>query len=314
MKGNLDIGDFKKLSSDYPLLTAKNLQYWYWECEPGYSLLDIAKVTGASYSRVQRFMEKHDIPRRDKSEANKNRFECEFKKSAFLETMQSEEFRAKISIASKKVWSDPQNRKKMAVIAKNKLSGKQIDILYLASRFDGLFQADLVPVLKKDSTNISGALKTLFERGLLRREKCDNLNTKSYRSLQFKYFITKGGRVILTSRLSELIPEHKKRLSDRAVLYTNLKEKIVRISFGENQKKLLKVIIECGRPMFISDFHELVNLDSKAICKALARLTMRKILYRVRERNNNSLRDNPYQYKYSLSELGERLAATLTNS
>lgn len=263
-------------------------------------MLDIAKVTGASYSTVQRFMVKNGIPRRDSSEAGKNRFECEHKKSSFLETIQSDYHREKQSLISKRIWSDPKMRKDAELRAQKKLSKKQVVILYLVSQFDGVFQANLVPVLKKDRTNVSGALKNLFERGLLMRKKQDNFNTKSFRSLQFKYFKTKNGTVVINSYLSRLLPENKEKLNALVKLYARLRKKPFNLSFGENQEKVLKIIKEKG-PMFGNDFYGLVNLNNRAIGKSLSRLVFRGVLNRAIERNPNSLRDNPYQFRYELS-------------
>ena len=57
------------MTEKYPLLTAESVKYWYWGCEPAYSVIDIAKVTGTSQATIYMFMEKNRIPRRSRSEA-----------------------------------------------------------------------------------------------------------------------------------------------------------------------------------------------------------------------------------------------------
>ena len=76
------------MTDKYPLLIFENVKYWYWEHNPGYSTVDIAKVTGAPIIAVRRFMLKNKIPIRDRSEANINRFKCKPKLEAYLETVQ----------------------------------------------------------------------------------------------------------------------------------------------------------------------------------------------------------------------------------
>ena len=298
-----------KLSSGYPLLTVEKLKYWYWECDPGYSLLDIVKVTGASYSRVQRFMEKNGIPRRDRSEANKNRFKCEHKKSAFLETLQSAEHREKQSVISKRTWSDPRLRKEAVIKAQKKLSERQIIILYLSRRHNGVFQASLVPILERDNRVVSSSLRILFERGLLEREKQENFKSRSCRLLQFKYFITQNGTLLLNSHLNNLEPGFKEKLNVLDKLFADLKKRNFNRNIGKTQELIIKLFKKRGS-MFLSDFHGLADLSESAIRNGLSRLILKGYLTQKAEYNPDRASYKSCHYRYALSESGKELTIT----
>jgi len=72
------------MTDQYPLLTVESVKYWYWEFDPAYSVIDIAKVTGVNQATIYNFMERNGIPRRNRSEANINRFKCAHKKEEFV--------------------------------------------------------------------------------------------------------------------------------------------------------------------------------------------------------------------------------------
>ena len=60
------------MTDNFPELTVQNVIYWYWNCVPPLSIIDIAKEVGCSSTTVHRFMEKNKISRRDLSNANLN--------------------------------------------------------------------------------------------------------------------------------------------------------------------------------------------------------------------------------------------------
>ena len=107
------------MTDKYPLLTAESVKYWYWECDPAYSIIDIVKVTGAPFSTIQRFMNKNDIPKRTRSEANLNRFKCAHKREDFVRQRNSPEFKKSQSKNAVSHWLDESLRRKMVNSLKN---------------------------------------------------------------------------------------------------------------------------------------------------------------------------------------------------
>ena len=125
------------MTEKYPLLTFESVKFWYWECDPAYSVGDICKVTGAPYTTIQRFMSKNNIPKRNRSEANFNRFKCAHKKEAFMKQRNSPEFKKNSSEKASEQWKDKRIRestiRNLKKYNESVLGDVQAQILYILS-------------------------------------------------------------------------------------------------------------------------------------------------------------------------------------
>lgn len=87
------------------------MNHWYWECDPKWSITDIAIKIGCTINKVNRFMKKHNIPIRNRSEAAKNMHKCPPKRKSFIISHNSIKFKQKQSKLTKECWKDPIKRK-----------------------------------------------------------------------------------------------------------------------------------------------------------------------------------------------------------
>ena len=202
----------------YPLLTIENVKYWYWEVEPHWSTIDIAKAIGCSDSTVQNFMRAHNISIRSISEANINRFNCPHKYKKFLKQRQSEEFRSQQSDIALEIMKRPNIRSKyLKAIKESKtyiLSDYQKVLLFLLNSDDSLFLTDFCKITGLDKKDLDRSLQQLFNRQLVSRVKAFNNNTLNSYKYHFKYSITQKGIEVLDFVLMKGPFEYEKLLND----------------------------------------------------------------------------------------------------
>ena len=85
----------------------------YWENEPGWSVIDIAKYYGCVKSLISYYMNKFSIETRDHSGATLNYFECDWKKENHDKVFHTVEHREKMREVALNSWGDPTIRSKM---------------------------------------------------------------------------------------------------------------------------------------------------------------------------------------------------------
>ncbi len=171
----------------FPELTTENVHDWYWKMNPPWSISDIAKQVGCTYGNVQSFMIRHNIPRRNHKMAAKNIHRCPLKHKNYS-------------------YEDPQKKKALLkVIRKGKenlLTQRQKEILLALSRNPGLTTANIksLPYFKEIRIKlISGSLRCLFNRDLVKREKI-LFRGNVY---QYKYKMIEKGYNVLKTHLSK---------------------------------------------------------------------------------------------------------------
>ncbi len=299
------------MTEKYPLLTVENIKYWYWECNPAYSVIDIAKVTGVNQATIYGFMERKGIPRRSRSDANINRFKCEHKMEAFVRQRNTPKLKENQSNLAIGYWSDPSKRKKMmngfTNYIENVLGVLQAQILYLLKNSEGMFLSDLIKNIKKDKNILDRSLRSLHQRGLVARQKQINHNTRNSNALQYHYSITDEGVVLLNEKKKE--PKFKsllKHLEDFTVKNKSaLKNNSISVYLGKNQKIILR-LFQDKHSLFLTDLKELTSLDRVVLDKSLKGLFTRGILSRKKELNHNSS-NHPKHFKYRITELGKKI-------
>ena len=295
------------MTEKYPLLTVESVKYWYWECDPAYSTLDIGKETGAHAKTIQNFMIKHNIPRRNLSEANLNRFKCAHKKKSFIEQMTSPEFKLAQSEKSLAVWEDQSKRKKLGSSLKKyhqtHVGEFQALILFVIRRHTSLFLAELVKLLNKDRRSLDANLKSLYKRGFVSRQKQLNNNTLNSYTSHYYYSITDIGVNLLNQKTKD--PKLIKLFN--SVDNSKLKQNKNSIStyLGKNQKEILRCF-QNNNSLFLTDLKKLTSLKNSVIDHSLKGLFNREILCRKKEINPNTL-NHPIHFKYRLTELGRKI-------
>ena len=299
------------MTDKYPLLTVESVKYWYWECDPAYSLIDIAKVIGVNQATVYRFMVRNGIPRRNRSEANVNRFKCAHKKEAFVRRRNTHEFKKNQSQNITGYWLDPTMRKKMmdgfTKYIESKLGVFQVQILYLLRNSEGLFLSDLVKIINKDKTILDGRLRTLHQRGLVARQKQINHNTRNSYALHYYYSITEQGVSLLAEKEEELrFASLFESLETTCVRNSrDIKENYISTYLGKNQEVILN-LFQRKSPLFLTDLKKLTSINSKILDRSLKGLFTRGILSRKKEINPNSL-NHLMHFKYRLTEVGNKI-------
>jgi DNA-binding MarR family transcriptional regulator len=278
----------------YPLLTVQNINYWYWEVEPHWSVVDIAKNIGCSRNTVYRYMRHKDIPIRSISEANISRFNCPHKYNNFVKQRQSKEFRESQSIIAYDIMQKPEVRKKyLEAIEKSNegiLSKHQKAILYLLTRHDSLFITELVTLIKGDLNTVDKSIRALYKRQLVNRVKKINPNSFNNYKSHYKYSISKKGKVLIGNKLTkgnqefmELLRDNVREKKDKEILQ---QEFIKRENIGKNQLIILKTIQKEGSKFF-SDLVSLTGLPKGAIDSGLRGLSSRGFLYKEKKVNPN---------------------------
>lgn len=91
---------------DYDFVVEK-----YWDTIPAWSTVDLAEYYDCDPKTIWCFMKKNDIPIRNKSDANINRWICDFKREATIEGMKKDGERR--SNLMKENWKNPVFREMM---------------------------------------------------------------------------------------------------------------------------------------------------------------------------------------------------------
>ena len=144
---------------------------------------------------------------------------------------------------------------------------------------------------------------------MLEREKQENFKSRSCRLLQFKYFITQNGTLLLNSHLNNLEPGFKEKLNVLDKLFADLKKRNFNRNIGKTQELIIKLFKKRGS-MFLSDFHGLADLSESAIRNGLSRLVLKGYLTQKAEHNPDRASYKSCHYRYALSESGKELTIT----
>lgn len=115
---------------DYDFVVEK-----YWDTNPAWSGIDLAKYYDCDWSTIYRFMKKNDIPRRNHSEANLNKWLCKWKREANIKSMKEKdgkrrsefmkerwekpEFREMMIKNNTEIWDNPEYREHLTKIVKD---------------------------------------------------------------------------------------------------------------------------------------------------------------------------------------------------
>lgn len=307
----------------YPLLTEKNVYYWYWECDPDYSMKYIANKVGCSVGCIQKFMESRDIPRRTLTEANLNRYNNPEKLNAFLESMHSPELSKKHSEIRVKLMSDPRIKKiafdaleKAHERCVGKVQKLLLQILLITGKITGN-ELSRLKIVKKPIQNIYGALKDLARRNFINLNKIKKPNLSGNQSIQSQYNLTQKGRNFIEDfpfeesdktkikaelgfiRNSDNDPKTIKMRHKRWVRsYANAQKYYI----GKTQLLILALLMDKSQATAkeIKDYPECNNLSIHAIRSSLDRLNNRSLVSRI---------NNKKPFLYSISRNGKDLHA-----
>ena len=296
------------MTDRYPLLTVENVYYWYWECDPPLSQLDIANEVGCSPGTVSLFMIKNNIPRRDYSKAQYARYENEDKYDQFKDLMSSKEVRDKISDGFKSVWEDPEKRKKLEKANRDRvediIGDTQFRILGVLIKKDGLSLSELVKndrLADYSKKKCDLALRRLVERRFLYRKK-RKVGPPSSKIKVYIYFITDAGRVIFDKNNNEI---RKKEMKKWAELNREITSKQAKPKLGTTQLKIIGRVKKNG-PMFFSEITEKLKekeISNSSIQHSLKLLYERSVLNRRKVYNEKAKGNNKFEFLYSLNSL-----------
>ena len=294
----------------YPLLTIQNVKYWYWEVEPHWSTVDIAKNVGCSTTIVLNFMEKNKIPRRSRANANINRFNCPHKYKAFIKQRQTEGFRTSQSLIAHEVMQEPRVRKNylQAIKTSNKgiLSKYQKLILFLLVEHKALFITEFLQMIDGSLETIDSSLRSLYNRGFVDRGREFNPNTLSTYKTHYKYSITEEGERLIINKLKnnnhEFMKLLKNQVSEKKDKKTLQQEFIQRENIGKNQLRILKAFQNDGS-QFLLDLVPKLGLSKNAVDCSLRCLSSRGFLTKEKKLNPNYQGKDKQrkQYLYSLT-------------
>ena len=256
-------------------------------------------------------MEKNEIPRRSRSDANINRFKCDHKKEAFVSQRNTPEFKTNQSQNAIGYWLDHSKRKKMmngfTKYIESVLGVFQAQILYLLRSSEGMFLSDLKKIMKKDNSILDQSLRGLHKRGLVARQKKVNHNTRNSNALQYYYFITDEGVTLLDEKKKE--PEFISLLEplEPFTVKNNsaLKKDSISVYLGKNQIVILR-LFQKNNSFFLTDLEKLTSLDRVVLDCSLKGLFKRGILSRKKEVNPYST-NHLKHFKYRLTELGKNI-------
>jgi len=299
------------VTDKYPLLTVESVKYWYWECDPAYSVNDINKVTGAPTTTIIKFMNKNGISKRTMSEANFNRYKCAHKREAFIEQRNSLEFKKNQSRISASLWQDDSIRKKIVNGIKkfneSILGEVQIKVLFALSNFKGMFFTDLKTIITNNKNCVNDALRKLCNRGLLTRVKKVNPNTNRTITSQYYYSVNDKGIKLLAQKEKDprfySLFDSLKDSNTRNIIEQN--KNSISTYLGKNQKEILRWFQD-RNSLFLMDLKKLTSIDEKILDRSLKGLFTRGILSRKKETKPNSLNNNRY-FRYYLTELGKKI-------
>ena len=295
----------------YPLLTVQNVNYWYWEVEPHWSAIDIAKAVGCGRNTVYNFMKRKNIPKRSRSKANLNRFNCPHKYKTHIKQRQSEEFRASQSLIAYDIMWKPEIRERYLKAFKeaNKgiLSAHQKLILFLLTTHKALFVTDFLRMIKGDLKTIDHSIHALHKRQFVERVKAINPNTFNNYKSHYTYSITKKGETLITRKLKdkkckfkELLQDENPKKKDKKTLQ---REFIQRENIGKNQLIILKTIQKNGSK-FLLDLVSILRLPKRTIDSSLRSLSSRGFFDKEKKENPNYQGNNSHrkQYYYSITD------------
>ncbi len=295
----------------YPLLTVENVKYWYWEVEPHWSAIDIAKAVGCHPNTVYNYMKSHNISVRSTSNANINRFNCPHKYDKFLKQRQSEEFRIQQSDIALEIMKRPNIRSKyLRAIKEAKtyiLSNYQKILLFLLNSHTSLFLTDFCKITELGRRKLDNALQGLFKRQLVSRVKARNSNTSNPYKYHFKYSITQKGIDVLDFVLLRRTFEYKQLLRDIKSginkMYRPNPKFLNIINIGKNQLEIMKVLQKEG-PKFLTDLTSIFQLPKRSIDSSLRRLCSRGFLKKEKKVNPSNFRNKTKHFLYSLDDKG----------
>ncbi|KKK99104.1 hypothetical protein LCGC14_2636100 [marine sediment metagenome] len=200
----------------------------YWNTEPAWSGLDLAKYFDCGNSSIYKFMEKHGIPRRNQSDAHINAWRCEWKKENLLDGIvklwSNPEFREKqskiSSEASKEQWKDPEFQKLMSKIHKEKWNNPE-------------YREKMVEVGKNLWKNPEFRAKRSEERSKLMKENWKNpkfreamikRNTEIWNEPEYRRHLTE-----ITKKAYHDNPNHPLRIrNERNINKNKKKEKVLK--------------------------------------------------------------------------------------
>ena len=281
------------MTDKYPELNVENIEYLYWECDPGWSMRDIAKNIGCSIKCVHKFMIRNNIEIRDYSEAQKNRWNCDKKKEEYLEIVWTEEMREKYSEARKRVLLDDLQLKsflkKMNDPALFKMGKNQKNILFLLKRDGPMFAHAILkePCLcHLNHDGFASSIKPLISKGFISRKKEKNPAFKINKK-QYYYSLTKDGEKLIELKEIYDVSKHKTK-----------KKKRTRIS--KPHKEILKYLIVNGGK-FRLEIDSIFEYSRKSIDDYLRELFKEGLLLRKKEFNPINNQEN---YRYYVSKEG----------
>ena len=317
-----DISRQNLISESYPQLTVENVKYWYWEVEPHWSAVDIAKAIGCSDSNVYYFMHKNNIPVRSAMEATINRFNCPQKYKDYRKQRSSPEFRKHQSIVSFEAWQDSIRRAKysesMREVTLKKISEFQKLLLLILLQHARLFLTDFIRITNLEGKKLNLALSSIYKRELVTRTKEYNKNTDSNYKYNYRYEITDKGRELLLLNMTSASFNYKKLLETIQARYNQptlaksperKRKNSSYIHIGKNQQAILHVLKQQNCPLFLVEFVSLMTIPEAAISKSLRHLYKRGVVSRKKELNRDYTGNiqNAKQYLYRLTENGKEL-------
>lgn len=283
------------MTKEYPLITVQNINYWYWFCDPHWSQIDIANEVGCSRGTVSLFMINHNIPRRNFSEAQLNRFTCPHKQEDHQQAMNIPEVRNSISESVQKLWRGSDYRIRLTKAhqerGKNMIGFAQFKVLKAIYNNPNKTLADLAvfPTLSSfTEKQLDLILKRIFAKGFITRKK-DFKDNKS-RIKTYYYSTSEKGKEIYEENSNN---DAVKRLRERRL--------------GKVQMKILSLIKEKGSLFFTEIVAELKkdSINNNSVQHSICLLFENKFLFRTKKFNKDIERKNKLEFKYSLHSFGE---------
>lgn len=316
------------MTDRHPLLTEENVYYWYWECDPAYSMKNIADEIGCSLGCIQKFMESRNIPRRSTSEAGINRYKDPEKLEAFLKSMHDPYFKKKQSEIRLEMMADPYIKKitfealeKAHEMCVGKTQKLLMQIIIITDRISGneISRFSLI----KPSMDIYKALKELNRRGFINLKKIKKKSLAGNQSIQSEYSLTEKGEHFIKDfpleapvKLNIKTEIEKIRKNDNNQKVVEMRHKEWLKSFEESQKfyigktqLLILTTLENYGPKIATDIKnhsDYKNLSIYTIRNSLIRLHKRGLVSIVINNKSNRKRK---PYLYSITELGKGLLA-----
>ena len=270
------------MTKKYPLLTIQNVNYWYWECDPHWSQIDIAKEVGCSKGNISYFMVKHNIPTRDYSDAQINRFKCPKKLENHCETMNQEEVRNSLSEKGQELWRALDYRRRLTKAhqerGKNMIGFTQFKVLETFYNNPNKTLVDLMALPTMSSftgKKLDAILKRFYIKGFITQKK--DFKDKTTKMKPNFYSISEKGRKIYEENSDE---DTIKRLRERRL--------------GKIQAKILSLIEKKGSLFYTEIVAELKkdSISNNSIQHSLSLLYKNKFLFRAKKFNKDLKKSN----------------------